>query len=312
MIAPSGNVTIIAGKQGIPGNLDGVGDVARFGRLIVAGPIIGLNSLVRNPSGDLFAYDTGNRSLRRLALSGTNWIVSTVTSFFDTNMNQVELSDISALASDDQGNLLAVEGYAIRKFVPDGTNWIVSTLAGLINEPGLRDGPGTEARFGVSGAGISSGPPRGLTVDRDGNVFVSDTAHHTVRKIASNGNVTTLAGIPRPGSQNGTGASVRFLEPRGIAVDSLGNLYVADFRNFTFRKGFPAPFIETAQASPAYLNGAFHLSIVGPSDQLAILQWSTNLYDWKVLSTNASGTSIQVVDEAARDFTKRFYRVAFP
>jgi sugar lactone lactonase YvrE len=78
-------------------------------------------------------------------------------------------------------------------------------------------------------------------VDADGNVFVADTGTDTIRKIAADGVVTTLAGIPRSprfrfGSADGPGATARFNSPSGVAVDHHGNVIVADTGNHTIRK----------------------------------------------------------------------------
>ncbi|MEO7548475.1 MAG: NHL repeat-containing protein, partial [Ramlibacter sp.] len=68
-------------------------------------------------------------------------------------------------------------------------------------------------------------------------IYVADTGNNTVRKIATDGRVTTLAGMAGPsGSVDGTGAAVRFSSPRGVAVDVLGNVFVADTGNDSVRR----------------------------------------------------------------------------
>jgi sugar lactone lactonase YvrE len=86
------------------------------------------------------------------------------------------------LAVDTKGNLYAAdtdEGI-IRKITPDGT---VTTLAGKLNDAGLADGKGAEAQF----AG-----PRGLAMDKDGNIYVADSDNAAIRKITPDGTVTTV------------------------------------------------------------------------------------------------------------------------
>jgi sugar lactone lactonase YvrE len=75
---------------------------------------------------------------------------------------------------------------------------------------------------------------------------VADTDNHTIRKITSAGVVTTLAGTAGvSGSTDATGAAAKFRDPRGIATDSAGNVYVADSGNDTIRKITPAGVVTT-------------------------------------------------------------------
>jgi len=123
------------------------------------------------------------------------------------------------VARDSKGNLFIADGdnHIIRKIGIDG---MVSTIAGKAGEPGSQDGVGEGARFRY---------PTSITVDEDGNLFVADTSNHTIRKITSNGVVTTLAGKANSwGSQDGTGGQARFYRPTGIVRNSKGILYVID------------------------------------------------------------------------------------
>lgn len=96
----------------------------------------------------------------------------------------------------------------------------VSTLAGTAGTFGSQDGTGGAASFET----IS-----GLVVDASGYVYVTDNWNHNIRKVSPAGVVTTFAGSAgTAGSTNGTGTAARFNVPVGIAIDSAGNLYVAD------------------------------------------------------------------------------------
>ena len=90
------------------------------------------------------------------------------------------------------------------------------------------DGTGSAARFYN---------PSGVAVDSTGNVYVADTCNSTIRQITPAGVVTTLAGLAgNSGSADGTGSAARFNYPTGVAVDSTGNVYVADRGNNTIRR----------------------------------------------------------------------------
>src|SRR5438046_4958089 len=107
-------------------------------------------------------------------------------------------------------------------------------FANLAGRPGGRgnvDGTGSSARFYS---------PFGVAMDGAGNVYVADTENQMIRKITPAGAVTTLAGDGHEGSADGTRSAARFNDPVGLAVDSSGNVYVADYWNVTIRKVTPA------------------------------------------------------------------------
>src|SRR5882724_4796927 len=99
---------------------------------------------------------------------------------------------------------------------PFGLELLAGDIGGLGNE----DGTGAAAHFNN---------PSGVAVDSSGNIYVADQSNHTIRKVTAGGVVTTLAGTAGMfGSADGTGAAARFYYPFGVAVDSVGNVYVAD------------------------------------------------------------------------------------
>ena len=102
----------------------------------------------------------------------------------------------------------------------------VSTLAGS-GSSGFGDG---------IGKGVSFNAPTGVAVDTMGNVYVADSNNNRIRKITSSGVVTTLAGSGAQGSADGNGTAASFSSPSGVAVDSNGNVYVADKKNNKIRK----------------------------------------------------------------------------
>jgi sugar lactone lactonase YvrE len=132
-----------------------------------------------------------------------------------------------ALAVDSADNIYVSDSAndTIRKITPSGA---VSTLAGLPGYAGSTDGNGNDARFWN---------PQGLVIDNKENIYVADTGNNTVRKITPMGVVTTLAGLAgASGATDGIGNEARFNSPGGVAVDSAGNVYVADTNNHAVRK----------------------------------------------------------------------------
>jgi sugar lactone lactonase YvrE len=106
----------------------------------------------------------------------------------------------------------------VRKVTLDGT---VTTLAGKAGEAGTADGKGSAARFGRLG---------GLAIDAAGAIYIADDDNNTIRKVAPDGTVTTLAGkAGEPGLVDGVGAAARFNGAVGMAIDASGNLYVGSW-----------------------------------------------------------------------------------
>jgi sugar lactone lactonase YvrE len=117
----------------------------------------------------------------------------------------------------------------------------VTTLAGS-GTAGSMEGIGTAASFNY---------PTGISADGSGNLYVADTDNHKIRKILPGAVVTTLAGAGTSGSQDGIGTAAKFDGPFGVAVDSAGNVFVADTGNNKIRKITPAAVVTTYAGSGA-------------------------------------------------------------
>jgi len=130
-----------------------------------------------------------------------------------------------ALVVDNDGNIYVAD-YAnnqIRKIDVSGN---VTTFAGSVTL-GNVNGTGTAARFYR---------PRGLTIDKDGNVFVADQENNEIRRITPAGVVITYAGTGTAGLANGPRLSATFDTPTAVEFDAAGNLYVSDATNNVIRK----------------------------------------------------------------------------
>ncbi|HXC35790.1 MAG TPA: protein kinase, partial [Candidatus Acidoferrales bacterium] len=160
-----------------------------------------------------------------------------VKGFADGPALQAQFRIPNNVAADAAGNIYVADtaNDCVRKITPAG---VVSTVAGLNHSRGNADGSGTNtARFWS---------PFGIAADATGNIFVADTGNNTIRKISPAGVVTTIAGLAgQAGSDDGVGAAARFRNPWGVAVDTAGDVYVADMSNDTIRRITPDGRVHT-------------------------------------------------------------------
>ena len=230
VVATTPRLALFVGNLGGSGNADGVGADARFVRP---------GGVATDNVGNVYVADSGNNTIRKITPEG---IVSTLAGKAESCGSadgigaEARFCNPQGIATDSFGNVYVADSGndTIRKITQEG---LVSTLAGTAKSQGSADGIGPDARFAN---------PQGIATDRAGNVYVADRLNNAIRKITPAGSVSTLAGTAGTfGSADGIGAEARFNDPRGVATDSLGNVYVADTENGTIRKITPAGLVST-------------------------------------------------------------------
>jgi len=221
-VATNGVVTLIAGNGSV-GFKDGNGTNASFDKA---------SDLVLDARGNIILADSygnnsGNNAMRKISPSGvvTTLAGNGTAGFKDGIGTNANFSIPNAIDIDKYDNIYAAElsNHAIRKI---DTNGVVTTLAGN-GTAGFKDGIGTNASFRG---------PLGVAVDLSGNIYVGDTGNNAIRKIDTNGVVTTIAGNGTAGFKDGIGTNASFNAPNGLRVDKSYNIYVVDTGNNVIRK----------------------------------------------------------------------------
>ena len=153
------------------------------------------------------------------------------------------------LTLDAEGNLYIADGgnNRIRKIDADG---LVTTFAGS-GFGAFQDGP-------ANLAWVNS--PTDMCFDAEGNMYIADFLNHRIRKVDTDGMVTTVAGSGFDGYADGPAEGAFFNYPRGICIDNDGNIYVGDSWNHRIRK------IDTAGMVTTYAGGGTSIGVQSPGD----------------------------------------------
>lgn len=224
----AGVVQDIPQGSATPSYLDGSGTTAKFNQPYAVGI---------NKTGELFVTDQENHVIRKI---NTAKAVSTWAGKAGTTGIQNGTADAAyfwyptGLAVDKDDNVYVSDYWSdrIRKGTPAR---VVTTPAG--NNDGDADGTGAQASF--KGLG-------GVAVDKDGNLYIADGGSNKIKKMSPEGVVTTLAGSGAAGGLiDGPGSTAAFNNPFGVAVDSDGNVFVADTGNNAIRKISPDGLVTT-------------------------------------------------------------------
>jgi sugar lactone lactonase YvrE len=236
-IDTSGNVTTIAGST-TSGSTNANGTSASFQYPY---------DCVLDNLGNLYIADCNNNMIRKIDTSGNVTTIAGSTTSGSTNANGTLASFYRprGITRDSAGNLYVADtrNNIIRKIDTSGN---VTTYAGN-GTAGIADGNGTSAIFNN---------PSGITIDSAGNLYVCDYANNRIRKIDTSRNVTTIAGNSIAGSRNGIGTSASFINPTGITIDSVGNLYICNHSHNNIRKIDTSRNVTTIAGSGTFASGS--------------------------------------------------------
>lgn len=218
-VAPNGVIsTPVGGGTGVPA---------------VNGPVAGIavdaGSMLFDPSGAIVFVD--HYRIRRLADGVFSTLVGN--GFPGTGgdggpASQAQLDSPGGIVLAPDGSLYVSDGNVIRKVYPDGT---IRRYAGTGTYGSTGDGgPATQATFGFPGS---------LALDRAGNLYLTDRGSQRIRRIDTDGVVTTVAGTGDPLGPLGDGGpatQASLYSPGAIAFDPAGSLYIGDTVHYRLRK----------------------------------------------------------------------------
>jgi uncharacterized repeat protein (TIGR01451 family) len=247
-----GIVATIAGQPGVTGSTDGPATLTSFNHP---------HALTVGAGGaSVYIADTDNQTIRVLYPTGNGIYFGPIMTSLAGSPGQQGTTD----AADEKARFTSPAGIALTPnytiYVGDtGTDRVrrlsqgspvnVTSVAGTAVTAGSNDGPANTATFDG---------PTGVAIDAGGNIFVADTGNDLIRRVGTDGVVTTVAGVSgAAGFVDGIGSAARFDHPTSLAFDPLGNLYVVDTGNHAIRRIAPSHLVTTmiGTGAPGHKNG---------------------------------------------------------
>jgi hypothetical protein len=232
-VTPDGTISTVAGN----GERGFIGD----GGPAVAAQLT-IPPVYRWIPWEIYIADINNQRIRKVTPDGTITTVAGNEGYGFSGDGgpavEAQLSYPYGVTVDSLGNIYIADigNQRIRKVTPDGT---ISTVAGNGEQGFSGDGgPAVEAQLS---------DPHGVTVDSLGNIYIADIGNQRIRKVTPGGTISTVAGNGGFGfsGDGGPAVAARLRHPYDVAVDSLGNIYIADYYNHRIRKVTPDGTINT-------------------------------------------------------------------
>ncbi|MEX2416323.1 MAG: stalk domain-containing protein, partial [Paenibacillaceae bacterium] len=244
-IDSAGNVTTIAGNpEGLQGFADGKGQLALFNQP---------SDVVVASNGTLYVTDTLNHAIRSITAQGVvatlnaesirsveifDGVVELAGDFKDGKLSEALFNEPTGLALDAKGNLYVSDtGNQLIRYI-DLAAGTVSTVAGgteavltetsLYAEADFINGVAAEAKFNF---------PKGLALSSEGGLYIADSQNNAIRYLFNNRVITVAGdGLGTFGDQNGTERRSMLNNPTDVAVNSTGDLFIADSYNNKIKK----------------------------------------------------------------------------
>jgi sugar lactone lactonase YvrE/ribosomal protein S11 len=221
-ISTTGILSTLAGTPGVSGYADGTGSAAQF----YLPTYMSLNG-----AGNILIADMGANTIRQATPAG---VVTTIAGTpaqagsADGATSTARFNNPEMLVADSAGNLYVGDSNGIREI----------TTTGQVSTP------------------FAEGGVTGLAPDGKGNFYFTRIPNNSIQRIAPDGTVSVIAGAQNAGFADGTEAAAGFNQPHGVAVDPLGNLFVADTGNATIRMITPAGVVTTLAGYPGVKGSA--------------------------------------------------------
>ncbi|MBC3933115.1 NHL domain-containing protein [Undibacterium curvum] len=242
----NGNVQVVAGGNVVGAFADGMGGSAKFNQP---------KGLYVNAEGSVLVADSSNNLIRKVDANQKVTTLAGVPTLQGNENGSTTVASFtfpSSVIQDKSGSIYVGQQDAIRKIGPDGQVSIVAGGHQYYDYSGKKP-----VLVYPDGKALNAGLGRvyGMTTDSKANLVFADCASNRIRKLSTNGDVTTIAGSPsgERGKVDGNGTNARFFCPRAVVADELDNLYVMDNRGEVIRKITPQGDVTTLVGNGSYL-----------------------------------------------------------